>query len=51
MELLIIKKRLDDLYELQDSKGFHIATYKTPEEAEQWAKENGYRTKRQFVTH
>lgn len=48
MELLLITKRLDGLYELRDCKGFRLATYKTPEEAETWAKENGYRTRRDF---
>ena len=41
-------KRLDDLFELRDTKGFRLATYKTPQEAETWAKENGYRTRRDF---
>jgi len=48
VETLIIMKRLDDLFELRDTKGFRLATYKTPQEAETWAKENGYRTRRDF---
>lgn len=48
MELLLITKRLDDMYELRDCKGFRISTFKSPEEAETWATENDYRTRRDF---
>lgn len=46
--LIIIKRFVDDLFELRDAKGFRLATYKTAQEAETWAKENGYRTRRDF---
>jgi len=45
---LLIVKRLYKLYDLRDCNGFRIGIYESPEEAESWAKENGYRTKRDF---
>lgn len=48
VETLLIVKRLDGLFELRDARGFRLATYDAPEKAEEWAKENGYRTRREF---
>jgi hypothetical protein len=47
-ETLIIKKQLDGMYVMVDCYGHRISGGKTPGELENWAKENGYRTRREF---
>ena len=41
-ERLFIIHQLDGMVALKDSKGFKLGTFKSVEEASQWAKENGY---------
>lgn len=43
-ENLLIKPQTDDMVSLSDTKGNHIGTFKTVEEAQKWAKDNDYGT-------
>jgi hypothetical protein len=47
-ETLIIKKQLDGMFILVDAYKHRLAGDKNPEVLEKWAKENGYRTRREF---